>query len=171
MSDIIYSSARAIAEAIREKEVSAVEVAQAHLDRIGEVNERLNAVVLLCDERALDEAREADAMLARGESKGPLHGVPMTLKDSLDTEGVVTTGGTTGRKDFVPDQIRRSRRGSERRARFCWARRTRRSLRWRERRTIWSMAAQTIRSTWSGFRAAQAEARRRLSALAALLST
>ena len=104
MSDIIYSSARAIAEAIREKEVSAVEVAQAHLDRIGEVNERLNAVVHLCAERALDEAREADAMLARGESKGPLHGVPMTLKDSLDTEGVVTTGGTTGRKDFVPDQ-------------------------------------------------------------------
>ena len=104
MSDIIYSSARAIAEAIREKEVSAVEVAQAHLDRIGEVNERLNAVVLLCDERALDEAREADAMLARGESKGPLHGVPMTLKDSLDTEGVVTTGGTTGRRDFVPER-------------------------------------------------------------------
>ena len=104
MSDIIYSSARAIAEAIREKEVSAVEVAQAHLDRIGEVNERLNAVVHLCAERALDEAREADAMLARGESKGPLHGVPMTLKDSLDTEGVVTTGGTTGRRDFVPER-------------------------------------------------------------------
>ena len=75
MSDIIYSSAKAIAGAIREKEVSAVEVAQAHLDRIGEVNERLNAVVLLCGERALDEAREADAALARGESKGPLHGV------------------------------------------------------------------------------------------------
>ena len=104
MSDIIYSSAKAIAAAIREKEVSAVEVAQAHLDRIGEVNERLNAVVHLCAERALDEAREADAMLARGESKGPLHGVPMTLKDSLDTEGVVTTGGTTGRRDFVPEQ-------------------------------------------------------------------
>ena len=104
MSDIIYSSAKAIAGAIRDKEVSAVEVAQAHLDRIGEVNERLNAVVHLCGERALDEAREADDMLARGESKGPLHGVPMTLKDSLDTEGVVTTGGTTGRRDFVPDQ-------------------------------------------------------------------
>ena len=104
MSDVIYSSVKAIAEAIREKEVSAVEVVQAHLDRIDEVNERLNAVVHLCAERALDEAREADAALARGESKGPLHGVPMTLKDSLDTEGVVTTGGTTGRRDFVPDQ-------------------------------------------------------------------
>ena len=104
MSDIIYSSARSIAEGIREKEFSAVEVAQAYLDRIGEVNERLNAVVHLCGERALEEAREADAALARGESKGPLHGVPMTLKDSLDTEGVVTTGGTTGRRGFVPDR-------------------------------------------------------------------
>ncbi len=104
MSDIIYSSARGIAEAIRRKEVSAVEVVRAHLDRIDEVNADLNAVVHLCAERALDEAREADAMLARGESKGPLHGVPMTLKDSLDTEGVVTTGGTTGRRDFVPDE-------------------------------------------------------------------
>ena len=104
MTDIIYSSAKSIAGAIREKEVSAVEVVQAHLDRIGEVNDRLNAVVQFCAERALGEAREADAALARGESKGPLHGVPMTLKDSLDTEGVVTTGGTTGRKDFVPDR-------------------------------------------------------------------
>ena len=104
MSDIIYSSAKSIAEAIRQKEVSVVEVVQAYLDRIDEVNDDLNAVVHLCGERALDEAREADAMVARGESKGPLHGVPMTLKDSLDTEGVVTTGGTTGRRDFVPDQ-------------------------------------------------------------------
>ena len=74
------------------------------LDRIEEVNDRLNAVVRLCAERALDEAREADAALARGESKGPLHGVPMTLKDSLDTEGVVTTGGTLGRRTFVPER-------------------------------------------------------------------
>ena len=104
MTDITYSSARSIAQAIRDKEVSAVEVVQAHLDRIAEVNPGLNAVVRLCAERALDEAREADAALARGDATGPLHGVPMTLKDSLDTEGVVTTGGTTGRRDFVPER-------------------------------------------------------------------
>ena len=103
MSDIIYSSAKSIAQAIQDRDVSAVEVVQAHLDRIEEVNDRLNAVVHLCAERALEEAREADAALARGESKGALHGVPMTLKDSLDTEGVVTTGGTLGRRTFVPD--------------------------------------------------------------------
>ena len=104
MAEIIYSSAKSIAQSIQEKEVSAVEVVQAHLDRIDEVNDRLNAVVQLCAERALDEAREADAVLARGGSKGLLHGVPMTLKDSLDTEGVVTTGGTLGRREFVPQR-------------------------------------------------------------------
>ncbi len=103
MTDIIYSSATSIAQSIRDKQVSAAEVVQAHLDRIAEVNPSLNAVVQLCADRALEEATEADAALARGDDTGPLHGVPMTLKDSLDTEGVVTTGGTTGRRDFVPD--------------------------------------------------------------------
>ena len=103
-TDIIYRSAKSIAHAVRDREVSAVEVVQAHLDRIGEVNGRLNAVVMLCAERALDEARAADAAISRGDAVGPLHGVPMTLKDSLDTEGVVTTGGTLGRLNFVPER-------------------------------------------------------------------
>ncbi len=104
MSDITSSSAKSIARAIRDREVSAVEVAQAHLDRIEEVNPSLNAVVCLCADRALDEARKADDALSRGDKIGPLHGVPMTLKDSLDTEGVVTTAGTLGRREFVPER-------------------------------------------------------------------
>ena len=104
MADIIYQSAKSIAQAIQDGEVSAVEVVQAHLDRIDEVNDRLNAVVKLCAERALEEAREADAAFAKGESKGPLHGVPMTLKDSLDTEGVVTTYATLGRRTAAPER-------------------------------------------------------------------
>ena len=71
--------------------------------RIDEVNPKLNAVVQLASERAMDEARAADAALARGESLGPLHGVPITIKDSHDTKGIVSTGGTMGRKDFVPE--------------------------------------------------------------------
>src|SRR6266567_7812846 len=50
------------------------------------------------------QARAADAALARGQLLGPLHGVPMTIKDSLDTAGVITTGGTQGRATFVPEQ-------------------------------------------------------------------
>ena len=103
MDEIIYASAKSMAQAVRDKEVSAVELVEAHLGRIEEVNSALNAVVQLAAERARAEAVEADAALARGESKGALHGVPFTLKDSIDTEGIITTGGTLGRKDFVPD--------------------------------------------------------------------
>ena len=104
MDQIIYQSAKAIARAVRDKTVSAVEAVEAHLRRIDEVNPRLNAVVQLAGDRALAEARRADEALARGDVIGPLHGVPMTIKDSLDTEGVVTTGGTKGRAGFVPEQ-------------------------------------------------------------------
>ena len=102
MEELIYSSAKSIAAAIREKQVSCKEVLEAHLRRIDEVNPKLNAVVQLALDRAQVEAEEADSALARGEIKGPLHGVPMTIKDSLDTEGVVSTGGTQGRAGFVP---------------------------------------------------------------------
>ena len=104
MDEIISSSARSLADAIRVKELSSREVVEACLARIDKVNDRLNAVVQVTGERALAEARDADEMTARGESKGPLHGVPMTIKDSLDTEGIITTGGTTGRASFVPEQ-------------------------------------------------------------------
>lgn len=98
-----FSSLTDIVEAIREREVSASELLEAHLARIEEVNPTLNAVVQLCAERARAEAAGADAAVARGDELGPLHGAPITLKDSHDTEGVVTTGGTLGRKDFVPE--------------------------------------------------------------------
>ena len=101
--DLLFSSATSIARSIQSKEMSAVEIVEAHLRRIDEVNPKLNAVVQLASERAMDEARAADAALARGESLGPLHGVPITIKDSHDTEGIVSTGGTLGRKDFVPE--------------------------------------------------------------------
>ena len=101
--DLLFSSATSIARAIQAKEVSAVELVEAHLRQIDEVNPGLNAVVKLAGDRAMAEARAADEALARGESQGAFHGVPITIKDSHDTEGVVSTGGTLGRKDFVPD--------------------------------------------------------------------
>ena len=68
------------------------------------MNPKLNAVVQIAGDAALAEARKADEALARGENKGPLHGVPMTIKDSLDTADLITTGGTKGRTTFVPDK-------------------------------------------------------------------
>lgn len=100
---IHFSGARRLAGAIRAGEVSSAEVVGAYLDRIDAVNGRLNAVFQLQRDAALTRAREADDALARGEVWGELHGVPMTIKDSLDTAGVITTGGTLGRASFVPD--------------------------------------------------------------------
>src|ERR671924_288509 len=102
MNEFIYASATALARAIRAKEVSATEAVHAYLQRIAAVNPALNAVVQLCAEAAQAEARAADTALARGQMTGPLHGVPMTIKDSLDAAGVITTGGTQGRATFVP---------------------------------------------------------------------
>lgn len=101
-AELVYMSATRIAQLIRERKVSAVEAVRAHYARIDAVNPKLNAVVQFCRERAFAEAEAADKALARGQVKGSLHGVPMTIKDSWDTEGVISTGGTQGRAFFVP---------------------------------------------------------------------
>ncbi len=100
--DITSASAGEIADAIRSKKLSSRVIVEAHLERIAKVNPKLNAVVQLTAEAARKEADEADAALARGEIKGPLHGVPITIKDTLETAGVICTGGTQGRANFVP---------------------------------------------------------------------
>ncbi len=104
MDPLINVSARALAKSIQAKEVSSREVVDVHLQRIKEVNPTLNAVVQLSEETARAQALEADEALALGNILGPLHGVPMTLKDSFDTAGIISTGGTKGRSTFVPIQ-------------------------------------------------------------------
>jgi len=100
--EIIYMSATKLAGLIRAKKVSALEAVDAYIARQLIVNDRLNAVVMNCYERARTEAKALDAKAAKGEFVGALHGVPMTIKDSLDTEGVITTGATFGRQQFIP---------------------------------------------------------------------
>ena len=87
---------------IRDRQVSSVEVVQAHLDRIADVNPVLNSVVVVLADYALARARQRDQDLSRGVLVGPLHGVPVTIKDAVETAGVTTTGGTLGRAGFVP---------------------------------------------------------------------
>jgi len=88
-ADITSKSASELASAIRSKQLSSKAIVEAHLERIAEVNPKLNAIVQLTADSARKEADEADAALARGEIKGPLHGVPMTIKDTLETTGVI----------------------------------------------------------------------------------
>lgn len=104
MDDLIFWSASALARAVRTGELSSVEVVEAHLRRIEAVNPILNAVVHLDGDGALAAARAADATRARAgaDALGPLHGVPVTVKDNLDVAGLPCTGGTLGRVGYVP---------------------------------------------------------------------
>jgi Asp-tRNA(Asn)/Glu-tRNA(Gln) amidotransferase A subunit family amidase len=98
---LYYCDATDLATLVRSKQVSPIEITRAHLDRIQWLNPRLNAVVTL-NESAMEEARAAEAALMRGESLGPLHGVPFTAKDSLDTAGLRTVRGSRLFSGYVP---------------------------------------------------------------------
>jgi len=102
MSDIAFRSAFQLAAAIRAREVSSREVLEHYLDRVGRLNGPLNAVVTLDVDGARRAADAADAALARGELSGPLHGVPMTVKDTFETASLRTTAGHEPWHDHVP---------------------------------------------------------------------
>ena len=100
--DIIFSDATRLAELIRTKQLSPVEVVRAHLDRIAAVDPRVNAIVAVA-ETAMAAARDAEAAVMAGGDLGPLHGVPFTVKDSIDTAGVLTRRGSPIFEGRVPD--------------------------------------------------------------------
>ena len=87
---------------IRERKLSSRELIEAHLEQIRLINPTLNAAVEVFADDAIAEARSADAAIARGEPMGPLHGVPFSIKDSIELAGHVCTAGTVGRKGAAP---------------------------------------------------------------------
>jgi amidase len=101
MHEALFQSATDAARALRRREISARELTGMLLARIEAVNPALNAVVALGRETALREAAAADDATARGDDAGPLHGVPMTIKDSFDVAGLPTTWGNPAFKEFV----------------------------------------------------------------------
>jgi amidase len=101
--ELNFATARELARRIRERDVSAVEVLEAHLRQIERVNPLVNAIVTLVPERARARAQEADAAVARGDEIGPLHGLPIAHKDTTDTKGIRTTYGSPIYRDFVPE--------------------------------------------------------------------
>ena len=88
---------------IRSREISSVEVVAEHFERVEQINPSLNAIVTLADD-AIDRARAADIALSKSETTGPLHGVPLTVKDTIDTRGLRTTSGTRIRAHHVPER-------------------------------------------------------------------
>jgi aspartyl-tRNA(Asn)/glutamyl-tRNA(Gln) amidotransferase subunit A len=101
---MLYLDATELAALVRSKQISPVEIVQAHLDRIEEVNPKLNAIVTLVAEQAIAAARGAEAAVMAAGELGLLHGVPFTVKDSLDTAGILTQRGSLIFKGHVPER-------------------------------------------------------------------
>ena len=103
MSELTSQSLAALAAQIAARKVSPVEVLQAHLDRIDRINPRLNAIVILSP-KAMDQAKDAEAVVMRGDALGWLHGVPVTIKDTIEAAGLRTTSGSAMRAEFIPER-------------------------------------------------------------------
>jgi aspartyl-tRNA(Asn)/glutamyl-tRNA(Gln) amidotransferase subunit A len=101
-SELFYKSARELSGLIRSKALSPVELVGAVLARIEASQPVLNAFITICGERAMDEARAAEQAVMQGRALGPLHGLPLSVKDLVATEGVRTTYGSQIYRDNVP---------------------------------------------------------------------
>ena len=101
-SKIAFLSALELAELVRNKEIRSVELTELYIDRIERLDSRINAVVVRDFDAAREAAKAADAALAKGEARGPLHGVPMTIKEQYHAAGLPTTFGYPALKDNVP---------------------------------------------------------------------
>ncbi|HEV2299707.1 MAG TPA: amidase [Candidatus Acidoferrales bacterium] len=88
---------------VRREKISPIEITKSALARIEQLNPRLNAFITVTAERALHEARAAEREILRGKWRGPLHGIPITLKDNIYTEGVRTTAGSRILQNFIPN--------------------------------------------------------------------
>ena len=104
MEDYYWNSSVDLVDKVKKKEISPVEVLQCYLDRIEKVNPQINAIVTLIEETARTQAKKAEESLFNGKPIGPLHGVPITLKDNIFTRGIKTTCGSKLYENFVPDR-------------------------------------------------------------------
>jgi amidase len=104
LNELNFLTASELANLIRQRRVSSQEVLSAHLSHIAAHNHSLNAIVTLDEEGARQRAKEADGALAQGEIWGPLHGVPVTIKDVFETAGLRTTSGFKPLSSYIPKQ-------------------------------------------------------------------
>ena len=104
MADLAFLPAYQLAQMLRDRTLSSIELLDDYLAQIAQHNDQLNAICTLNEEKARIRAQEADEALARGENWGALHGVPITIKDFFETEGLRTTAGYLPLKNYVPDQ-------------------------------------------------------------------
>lgn len=103
-AQIPFLSATELSALIKSKEVSPVEATQAYLERIEQVDSKLNSYITICRDEALAQARQAEQEIAAGRYIGPMHGIPVAVKDQFYTKGIRTTNGSTIHQNFIPDE-------------------------------------------------------------------
>ena len=103
-SQLPFLSATELGSLIKSREVSPVEATEAYLERIPQIDGKLNSYITVTPDRALADAKKAEQEIVSGKYRGPMHGVPIAVKDQMYTKGILTTGGSTILKDFVPDE-------------------------------------------------------------------
>ena len=102
--EIPFLTASELSRLIQSKEVSPVEATEAFLDRIEQVDSKLNSYITVTREEALKAARDAEQSIASGGYLGPMHGIPIAVKDQVNTAGILTTGGSKILSDFIPQE-------------------------------------------------------------------
>ena len=102
--EIPFLPATELSTLIKSRDVSPVQATEAYLDRIGLIDGKLNSYITICHEEALAEARQAEQEIAAGNYRGPMHGLPVAVKDQFYTKGILTTGGSAILKDLVPNE-------------------------------------------------------------------
>ena len=103
-TDVTFLTATELSEQIKAREVSPVEAVEAYLARIEDLNPTLNSYITICAKEALEEAQKAEKAIAAGRYLGPMHGIPVAVKDQWWTKGVRTTAGSNIIRDFVPEE-------------------------------------------------------------------
>ena len=103
-TEIPFLSVAELSALIREKKVSPVEAAEAYLERIDSLNFKFNSYITVCRNEALEAARDAEKAIAQGNYIGPMHGIPVAVKDQLWSKGIRTTVGSRFMTDFITDE-------------------------------------------------------------------
>ena len=102
--EIAFLSVAEQAALIEQKEITPTEVVEAYLSRIEEVDPKLNSYITVLGEQALEQAAKATSEIANGTYMGPLHGIPVGIKDQIHTRGIRTSSASKHRENFVPDK-------------------------------------------------------------------
>ncbi len=103
-SELCFMPAARLAELLRTRQASPVDLVSSMLERIEGLNPVLNAYITVMADQAMDDARQVETDIYKGDYRGPLHGIPIALKDLYQTRGVLTTGGSNILRDWVPDE-------------------------------------------------------------------